>query len=54
MTTRGLSCIVASSSSGRRDLLGLRVPAERIEVVFNAVDCASAGERPDRTAVRHS
>lgn len=52
VTTRGLDRIVANSSKGRRDLLGLGVPAERIELIFNAVEADTAMSRFDRTAVR--
>lgn len=54
VTTRGLDRIVANSSKGRRDLLSLGVPAERIELVFNAVDDHTAAIQPDHTAVRRA
>lgn len=54
VTTRGLDRIVANSSQGRRDLLGLGVPVERIELVFNAVDDGAAAIQSDRTAVRRA
>jgi glycosyltransferase involved in cell wall biosynthesis len=54
VTTRGLDRIVANSSKGRRDLLGLGVSTERVELVFNAVETDTATRQFDRAAVRQS
>lgn len=54
VTTRGLDRIVTNSSKGRQDLLKLGIPAERIELVFNAVDDVTVDIQPDRAAVRRA
>lgn len=54
VNTRGLDRIVANSSKGRRDLLGLGVKPRRIEVVFNAVDAVLPLSPAEREAVRQS
>lgn len=54
-TTRGLHCIVANSTQGRRDLEGLGVRPERIEVIFNGVEPAPDGtDSPGRSVIRQS
>lgn len=52
ITSRGLDCIVANSTKGRRDLLGLGVPEERVEVIYNAVRREFEFDTMDRLTVR--
>lgn len=52
--TRGLDCIVANSSMGRRDLLKLGVREGRVEVVFNAVREEPASADLDLEGIRRS